>query len=112
MDSVGVKFIVDFTSLHLSSSHLQTGNFKVDSKGQQLGVKEKRFAGSEAHLIEVLENICDLMQNYGETTDPKTGKKGYMRINSRDGETITISNVNFSAGGSQDLSNAVSRVKG
>ena len=48
------------------------------------------------------------MQNYGETTDPKTGKKGYMRINSRDGETITISNVNFSAGGSQELSNAVS----
>ena len=73
-------------------------------------MKEKRFAGSEAHLIELLEGVCDLMQNYGETSDPKTGKKGYMRINSRDGETITISNVNFSAGGSQELKNAVSGV--
>ena len=72
-------------------------------------MKEKRYAGSEAHLIELLEKVCDLMQNYGETSNPDTGKKGYMRINSRDGEAITISNVNFSAGGSQDLTNAVSR---
>ena len=91
------------------SLSLKTGNFQVDSKGQQRGVKEKRFAGSEAHLIELMEKVCDLMQNYGETSDPKTGKKGYMRINSRDGETITISNVNFSAGGSQELTNAVSK---
>ena len=48
------------------------------------------------------------MQNYGETSDPKTGKKGYMRINSRAGETITISNVNFSSGGTAELKAAVS----
>lgn len=71
-------------------------------------MKQKRYAGSEAHLIELLESVCDRMQNYGETTDPDTGKKGYMRFNSRDGESITISNMNFSAGGSQELQGAVS----
>ena len=82
----------------------------MDSKGQQGGVKQKRYAGSEAHLTELLESVCDLMQNYGETTDPDTGKKGYMRFNSRAGETITISNMNFSAGGAQGLKGAVSEL--
>ena len=87
---------------------LQTGNFRVDSQGKQHGIKEIKYAGSEAHVSELLEKVCDLMQNYGETSDPKTGKKGYMRINSRAGETITISNVNFSSGGTQQLRAAVS----
>ena len=69
-----------------------------------------RYAGSEAHLAELMENVCGLMQNYGETTDPKTGEKGFMRINSRAGETITISNVNFSSGGTQELKSAVSHI--
>ena len=86
----------------------QTGNFRVDSRGKQRGVKEIKYAGSETHISELLEKVCQQMQNYGETSDPKTGKKGYMRINSRAGETITISNVNFSSGGTQQLQAAVS----
>lgn len=73
-------------------------------------MKRTRYAGSETHMTELLEGVCDLMQNYGETTDPKTGEKGYLRINSRAGETITISNVNFSSGGAKELSDAVSAV--
>ena len=86
---------------------VQTGNFRVDSQGKQEGIKKIKYAGSEMHILQLLEDVCGLMQNYGETTDPKTGKKGYMRINSRDGETITISNVNFSSGGTQQLRSAV-----
>ncbi len=71
-------------------------------------VVEHRFAGSEAHLAELMDNVCELMQNYGTTTDPKTGERGFMRINSRAGESITISNVNFSSGGTQELKSAVS----
>ena len=82
----------------------------MDSAGKQRGVKKTRYAGSEVHLTELLEGVCDLMQNYGESTDPKTGEKGYLRINSRPGETITISNVNFSSGGTKELSDAVSCV--
>lgn len=89
---------------------LQTGNFRVDSRGKQGGIREVKYAGSETHLAELLEKVCEQMQNYGETSDPGTGKKGYMRINSRAGETITISNVNFSSGGTQQLRAAVSKV--
>ena len=70
-----------------------------------------RFAGSEAHLTELMDGVCALMQNYGTTTDPKTGERGFMRINSRAGESITISNVNFSSGGTQELKSAVSLLK-
>ena len=89
---------------------MQTGSFQVDSKGNQRGMKGIKYAGSETHISELLEKVCELMQNYGETSDPKTGKKGYMRINSRAGETITISNVNFSSGGTQQLRAAVSDI--
>ena len=68
---------------------------------------QSRYAGSEAHLAELMDKVYDLMQNYGTTTDPKTGERGFMRINSRAGETITISNVNFSSGGTQELKAAV-----
>ena len=88
----------------------QTGSFRVDSSGKQAGMKRTRYAGSEIHMTELLEGVCGLMQNYGESTDPKTGEKGYLRINSRPGETITISNVNFSSGGGKELSDAVSTV--
>lgn len=80
----------------------------MDSRGKQSGIKEIKYAGSETHITELLESVCEQMQNYGETSDPQTGKKGYMRINSRAGETITISNVNFSSGGTQQLKAAVS----
>ena len=87
---------------------LETGSFRVNSKGQQVGVTSKKYAGSEAHLTELMEKVCDLMSNYGVSTDTKTGAKSYIRINSRAGETITLSNVNFSSDGSRELSHAVS----
>lgn len=67
-----------------------------------------RYAGSEAHMTELMETVCDKMRDYGTTTDPETGKKGYTRINTRPGETLTISNVNLSSGGAEELTNAVS----
>eukprot|EP00731_Ephydatia_muelleri_P014137 Em0007g1447a len=53
-----------------------------------------------------MEGVCDLMSNYGVSTDTKTGTKSYIRINSRAGESITLSNVNFSSDGSRELKNA------
>ena len=61
-------------------------------------------------MIELLEGVCDKMRDYGTTTDPQTGRKGYTRINTRPGETLTISNVNLSSGGSEELTNAVSHI--
>eukprot|EP00731_Ephydatia_muelleri_P014153 Em0007g1463a len=104
------KAVVD--ELHYSVSKedphktIETGSFRVNSKGQQVGVTSKRYAGSEAHLTELMEGVCDLMSNYGVSTDTKTGTKSYIRINSRAGESITLSNVNFSSDGSRELKNA------
>ena len=59
-------------------------------------------------MIELMEGVCDKMRDYGTTMDPSTGRKGYTRINTRPGETLTISNVNLSSGGSEELTSAVS----
>lgn len=59
-------------------------------------------------MTELLEKVCDKMKDYGTTTDPVTGRRGYTRINTRPGESLTITNVNFSSGGSEELTNAVS----
>ena len=59
-------------------------------------------------MIELLEKVCDNMRDYGTTTDPATGRRGYTRINTRPGESLTITNVNLSSGGSEELTNAVS----
>ena len=66
-----------------------------------------RYAGSESHMIELLESVCDKMKDYATTSDPNTGVKGYTRINTRPGESLTISNVNLSSGGTEELTNAV-----
>ena len=58
-------------------------------------------------MVELLESVCGKMRDYGTTTDPTTGHKGYTRINTRPGETLTISNVNLSSGGTEELTHAV-----
>ena len=59
-------------------------------------------------MIELMETVCEKMKDYGTTTDSTTGRKGYTRINTRPGETLTITNVNLSSGGGEELTNAVS----
>ena len=66
-----------------------------------------RYAGSEAHMVELLETVCGKMRDYGTTTDPASGRRGYIRINTRPGESLTITNVNLSSGGTEELTNAV-----
>ncbi|KAK2570006.1 Protein canopy-like protein 2 [Acropora cervicornis] len=47
--------------------------------------------------------MCEKMNSYAESTDPKTGKKSYIRTTSRSGEAITLSNVAISGDISQKL---------
>ena len=66
-----------------------------------------QYARSETHLIEQLDNMCEKMNNYAESTDPKTGKKSYIRTSSRSGEAVTLSNVAISGDIAQKLKHAV-----
>lgn len=71
---------------------LQVGSFRVDGKGNQNTYKVP-YARSELHLTEELENVCEKMNQYAESTDQSTNLKSYMRTSSRNGEAITLSNV-------------------
>lgn len=67
-----------------------------------------QYARSETHLIEQLDNMCEKMNSYAESTDPNTGKKSYIRTSSRSGEAVTLSNVAISGDIAQKLKHAVS----
>lgn len=44
------------------------------------------YARSEAHLTELLEEVCDRMKEYGEQMDPTTHRNIYIRVVNRNGE--------------------------
>ncbi|KAL9967886.1 hypothetical protein ACROYT_G026195 [Oculina patagonica] len=84
---------------------LEVESFRVDPKGNQ-NTKKIQYARSETHLIEQLDDMCEKMNNYAESTDPKTGKKSYIRTSSRSGEAVTLSNVAISGDIAQKLKHA------
>ena len=86
---------------------VQVGGFRVDSSGRQRGVRAVRYAGSETHLTELLEGVCGQLSSYGLSMDPSTGEERYVRMNTRPGETLTLTSVNLSSGGAGELSAAV-----
>lgn len=48
------------------------------------------YARSEAHLTELLEEVCDRMKEYGEQIDPSTHRKNYVRVVGRNGESSEL----------------------
>ncbi|XP_065839094.1 protein canopy homolog 2-like [Oscarella lobularis] len=75
---------------------LQVGSFRVDPEGKQRGSYEVPYAGSETHLTELLEEVCEKMTSYALSTDQTTGRKSYVRTSSRRGEPVTLSNISMS----------------
>ncbi|XP_005397365.1 PREDICTED: protein canopy homolog 2 isoform X2 [Chinchilla lanigera] len=65
---------------------IQMGSFRINPDGSQ-SVVEVPYARSEAHLTELLEEVCDRMKEYGEQIDPSTHRKNYVRVVSRSGES-------------------------
>ena len=60
--------------------------------------------------MEILENICERMNNYAESTDKETGRKSYIRTSSRTGEAVTLENISMSGDIAKTLKFAVSVV--
>ncbi|KAK7801248.1 hypothetical protein U0070_025737 [Myodes glareolus] len=58
---------------------IQMGSFRINPDGSQ-SVVEVPYARSEAHLTELLEEVCDRMKEYGEQIDPSTHRKNYVRV--------------------------------
>ncbi|KAI8497082.1 Protein canopy 2 [Branchiostoma belcheri] len=81
---------------------VQVGSFRVDPQGNQK-TWEVPLARSEVFLTEVVESICEHMNQYAQSTNPQTQKKSYVRTSSRKGETLTLSNISMN----QEISKAL-----
>ncbi|XP_072522130.1 protein canopy homolog 2 [Salminus brasiliensis] len=71
---------------------IQTGSFRINPDGSQ-SIKEVPLARSEGHLLELMEEVCDRMKDYGERVDPVSQRKTYVRHTSRDGTSMDLSDV-------------------
>ncbi|KAJ8412223.1 hypothetical protein AAFF_G00144900 [Aldrovandia affinis] len=69
---------------------IQTGSFRINPDGSQ-SIREVPLARSEGHLLEVMEEICEKMKDYGERIDPSSNRKTYVRVTSRDGKAMDLS---------------------
>ncbi|XP_040060141.1 protein canopy homolog 2 isoform X1 [Gasterosteus aculeatus] len=69
---------------------IQTGSFRINPDGSQ-SIKEVPLARSEGNLLELMESVCERMADYGERTDSSTNRKSYIRIKSRSGEPLDLS---------------------
>ncbi|XP_005903494.2 protein canopy homolog 2 [Bos mutus] len=68
---------------------IQMGSFRINPDGSQ-SVVEVPYARSEAHLTELLEEVCDRMKEYGEQIDPSTHRKNYVRVVGRNGKSSEL----------------------
>uniref|UniRef100_A0A8C5MDV6 Saposin B-type domain-containing protein n=1 Tax=Leptobrachium leishanense TaxID=445787 RepID=A0A8C5MDV6_9ANUR len=73
---------------------IQKGSFRINPDGTQ-SITEVPYARTEAHLMELLERVCENMRDYGEKTDPDTDRKTYVRVLSRDGKRMDASSTNI-----------------
>ncbi|KAG7238277.1 hypothetical protein INR49_030988 [Caranx melampygus] len=69
---------------------IQTGSFRINPDGSQ-SIREVPLARSEGNLLELMESVCERMEDYGEQIDSSTNRKSYTRIKSRSGEAMDLS---------------------
>ncbi|KAM4687252.1 protein canopy homolog 1 [Discoglossus pictus] len=74
---------------------IDVGSFRISPDGTQERSKVP-LAKSELYLTEVMENICEKMNDYGLYVDPNTKEKSYKRFAPRDDEGIgSVDFANF-----------------
>uniref|UniRef100_A0A3P9HT00 Canopy FGF signaling regulator 2 n=1 Tax=Oryzias latipes TaxID=8090 RepID=A0A3P9HT00_ORYLA len=69
---------------------IQRGSFRINPDGSQ-SIREVPLARSEGNLLELMESVCERMEDYGEHTDLSTDRKSYIRVKSRTGEAMDLS---------------------
>ncbi|KAI7790449.1 canopy-like protein 2 precursor [Triplophysa rosa] len=74
---------------------IQTGSFRINPDGSQ--------SVRESHLLELMEEVCEQMKDYGEGVDPTTNRKTYARHTPRDGKAMDLSDVAFDSSVSSSL---------
>ncbi|XP_008282905.1 protein canopy homolog 2 [Stegastes partitus] len=73
---------------------IQTGSFRINPDGSQ-SIREVPLARSEGNLLDLMESVCERMEDYGERIDSSTNRKSYVRIKSRSGEAMDLSEASL-----------------
>lgn len=68
------------------------------------------LARSEGNLLDLMENVCERMEDYGEHTDSATSRKSYIRVKSRSGEAMDLSEATLDSRVTASLKFAVSTI--
>uniref|UniRef100_A0AAZ3SWT9 Saposin B-type domain-containing protein n=2 Tax=Oncorhynchus tshawytscha TaxID=74940 RepID=A0AAZ3SWT9_ONCTS len=69
---------------------IQTGSFRINPDGSQ-SIREVPLARSEGNLLELMEEVCERMKDYGERLEPTTSRETYERVTSRNGKPMDLS---------------------
>lgn len=75
-----------------------------------LGLHQIPLARSEGNLLELMELVCERMEDYGEKTDSSTNRKSYIRVKPRDGEAMDLSEAALDTRVTASLKFAVSLI--
>ncbi|XP_076043515.1 canopy family protein seele isoform X1 [Oratosquilla oratoria] len=62
-----------------SNRKVESGSFRIDSKGNQKPAS-KKYAGSELHMVEVLETVCKRFDDYAQAVHKTTGRLTVMQL--------------------------------
>ncbi|XP_071825944.1 protein canopy homolog 2-like [Apostichopus japonicus] len=75
---------------------IDVGSFRIDPNGQRKH-ETIPYAGSETHLHEIVETVCDKMTDYAVKTDPETEKISYVRFQARGDEPLELEHISITA---------------
>lgn len=65
------------------------------------------LARSEGNLLELMEEVCERMKDYGERLDPTTNRETYERVASRNGKPMDLSEAKLDSRVTSSLKYAV-----
>ncbi|CAI4231114.1 unnamed protein product [Auanema sp. JU1783] len=64
------------------SKTIQAGSYRVNPKGEQVGLQQVPYARSKTHISEILESACDKSKEYKLAVNPLTGKAVFVQKDS------------------------------
>uniref|UniRef100_A0A182NTD8 DUF3456 domain-containing protein n=1 Tax=Anopheles dirus TaxID=7168 RepID=A0A182NTD8_9DIPT len=74
---------------------VEVGDYRLDTTGESKKKKKILYAKSEMYLTEMMETVCDRMDDYAKARYKKTGRPIVMKMMVDGGMNPEMANVNF-----------------
>ncbi|XP_052867029.1 protein seele [Anopheles cruzii] len=74
---------------------VEVGDYRLDTTGESKKKKKILYAKSEMFLTEMMESVCDRMDDYAKARYKKTGRPVVLKMMTEGGMNPEMSNVNF-----------------